>query len=117
MWGPWVLIPLVMLFLMLGPMRHRWRSGRRRQEDEEHHLPHTSWVEGLEAREQRRQDQIEQLEARVVELESRLDFAERLLAQRQESRGIASTKSVSWLKPCRRSFAIIHTTGAPISWF
>jgi TolA-binding protein len=87
MWWPWVLIPLFMLFVMLGPMRHRWWSGHRRQGDDERQ-PHSSRMEGLEAREQQRQDQIEQLEGRVAELESRLDFAERLLTRRGESQNL-----------------------------
>ena len=35
-------------------------------------------------RKQQRDEQVEQLEARVAELESRLDFAERLLAPRRD---------------------------------
>ena len=84
MWGPWVLIPLLMLFIMLGPMRHRWWAGRRREGADERQPLHSSRLEALEAREQQQRDQIEQLEARVAELESRLDFAERLLTQQRE---------------------------------
>jgi hypothetical protein len=81
MWGPWILIPLFMLFIVVGPMRHRWWSGRRRHAADERHPLDASRMEGLEAREQQRQDQIEELEGRVAELEARLDFAERLLTR------------------------------------
>ena len=85
MWGPWVLIPLLMLFIMLGPMRHHWWSGRRRDRADEREPLHSSRLEALEAREQQRLDQIERLDGRVAELESRLDFAERLLTRAGES--------------------------------
>ncbi len=86
MWGPWVLIPLFMLFIMLGLMRHRWWSGGRRDGIDEGQPLQSSRLEALEVREQQRLDQIEQLEGRVAELESRLDFTERLLTRTGESR-------------------------------
>jgi hypothetical protein len=88
MWGPWVLIPLVILFIMLGPMRHVWWSSRRRQGRDELQPPHSSRMEGLEVREQQRQHEIEQLESRVAELEARLDFAERLVTRTGESQDL-----------------------------
>ena len=82
----WWLFPLL-LFLVFNPFRRRRRlgywpdwdgrveRGRPRQQEES---------ETDEATLQRN-NQIEQLESRVAELESRLDFAERLLAQRREA--------------------------------
>jgi len=81
----WWLFPLL-LFLVFNPFRRRrwgyWpdrdgrveRGGPRRQEESE-----------TDEATLQRNNQIEQLESRVAELESRLDFAERLLAQRREA--------------------------------
>jgi hypothetical protein len=82
----WFLFPLVFLFIF-GPFRRRywprrpWNwdwDGMPRDRD-----PEPSKVRG--DRERQRDEQIEQLETRVAELESRLDYTERLLTQRRES--------------------------------
>lgn len=73
----------VVLFIVFGPWRRGWRHRRER------------WGRGRDAAGSTpepvsqpdravRDAQIEQLETRVAELESRLDFAERLLAPRRE---------------------------------
>ena len=83
MGGAWLLIPmLVFVMFMLGPMRHHWWAGHGRHRREYGHEAEATEREGLQARQQR--DQVEELERRVAELESGLDFAERLLVSRRE---------------------------------
>jgi hypothetical protein len=89
----WFLFPLVFLFIF-GPFRRRyWRrrpwnwdwNGMPRERDPEQSRSRAA----NEERDRRREDQIEQLETRVAELESRLDYTERLLTQRRESHPIS----------------------------
>ena len=83
MW--WIGFPLFMLFFF-GPFRRRryWRYRQWRESPEgfESRPPRDSSRDDGEMR--RREEQVELLESRVAELESRLDFTERLLAQRRE---------------------------------
>jgi hypothetical protein len=86
----WIWI-FIAFFFIWGPMRRfRWGRGRGRWDrwgtDGQDGAPQDRQrpsKEDLE-KQQRRDEQVEQLEARVNELESRLDFAERLLAPRRE---------------------------------
>lgn len=84
-------------FFMMGPMRMYRRRGVAwgrwdrwgpdgPQETLRNQQPSKEDLE----QQQRRDEQVEQLEARVNELESRLDFAERLLAPRRDP--VASPK-------------------------
>ena len=83
MGGPWLLIPVLVFFmLMLGPMRHHWWAGHRRHQREYQHEFEGLERDGLQTGQQR--DQIDELERRVEQLESGLDFAERLLVSRRE---------------------------------
>lgn len=79
---------MLAVFFIMGPMR--WRRGRWDRwsrsdgdRDEQRERGSRETKESAE-RLQRRDEQVEQLEVRVAELESRLDFAERLLAPRRE---------------------------------
>ena len=85
-WGPWMLIPVLVVFVMFGALRHHWWSRAWRHHAERRGQRDTVVHEDLRARQDR--DQIEELERRVAELESGLDFAERLLADRGESQGL-----------------------------
>lgn len=82
MWGPWWLIP-VMVFFMFGPMRHHWRASHRRHRRDS--LEATE-REGLQTQQER--DHLEELESRVAQLESGLDFAEQLLVSRREPQDV-----------------------------
>ena len=79
----WFWFPLLFL-LVFRPWRRAWR---RRDWGGGPRVPRDRGTDEreIEVRDQERQQQIEQLETRVNELESRLDFAERLLAQRREA--------------------------------
>jgi hypothetical protein len=73
------------LFFAFGPLRRRrWSGGRwsrHRIPAEQPALPESTPLKRDLERETRREEQLIQLETRVAELESRLDFAERLLAR------------------------------------
>lgn len=86
MWGPWMLIPVLVVCVMLGAMRHHWWSAGWTHRHERRHRRDAMEREDLRLRQDR--DQVEELERRVAELESGLDFAERILANRGESRGL-----------------------------
>lgn len=85
MWDNGFFWLFVIMFFAFGPFSRRrsnrgrwgWDSwwGGRRSGNDEGDPPRDA------GREQRREEQVLQLETRVAELESRLDFAERLLAQ------------------------------------
>ncbi len=83
-WGGWW-IPLLVLLLVFG--RPWWRAGGpwwwpgscRRERDPAR--------EELDRAIQARLELVDQLETRVAELENRLDFAERLLAERRVEAG------------------------------
>ncbi len=76
-WGGWW-IPLLVAFLFF--CRPWWgRAPWHRERDTRR--------EELDRAIQARLDLVEQLEARVAELENRLDFAERLLAERRVEAG------------------------------
>lgn len=85
MGGPWMLIPLLVMLVMFGLMRHHWWSGTCGHRHERRHQRDTLEREALRTPQDR--DRIEELEQRVAELESGLDFAERLLVSHRESRG------------------------------
>jgi hypothetical protein len=70
-WAFWWIIPM-MMFFWWGPLRHR--RGRCRDEG--------SNAGELDEETRARLAVVDQLEARVSELENRLDFTERLLAER-----------------------------------
>lgn len=82
----------VVFFFIWGPVRwgrghgrgrgawHGWGWDQRGDASRERERPSREDVE----RQQQRDAQVEGLEARVAELESRLDFAERLLAPRRD---------------------------------
>lgn len=70
-WAFWWIIPM-MMFFWWGP--HRYRRGRLRDEG--------GSVRELNEEIRARLAVVDQLEARVSELENRLDFTERLLAER-----------------------------------
>jgi hypothetical protein len=84
--GGWWIFLLIALFFW-GP----WRWGRRMRRWEQdrygpsrHSLPRPPELdESVKAR----LDLVDQLETRVSELENRLDFTERLLAERQATKG------------------------------
>lgn len=87
--GWWIPLVLAALFFW-GP----WRWGRRRMRpwDQDRYGP---WRQPprtpeLEESVRARLDLVDQLETRVSELENRLDFAERLLAERREEKVISS---------------------------
>lgn len=85
MW--WVLIPLWMFFFFYFRSRpRRWSRRSRHWGDfpDGADGPSREDPERREAEQRRKDEQIESLETRVAELESRLDFTERLLAQRRE---------------------------------
>ncbi|MBI4502397.1 MAG: hypothetical protein HY700_14705 [Gemmatimonadetes bacterium] len=93
MW--WIWFPILLLFLF-GPFRRRryWRYQGWRESPPR---PEGRSIEDSSKREEeqlRRDEQIESLETRVAELESRLDFAERLLAQRRENPALSETPPV-----------------------
>jgi hypothetical protein len=70
-WAFWWIIPM-MMFFWWGP--HRYRRGRFREE--------RGSPGELDEEIRARLAVVDQLEARVSELENRLDFTERLLAER-----------------------------------
>ena len=70
-WAFWWIVPM-MLFFWWGP--HRYRRGRCRDEG--------GSVRELDEGIRARLAVVDQLDARVSELENRLDFTERLLAER-----------------------------------
>ena len=83
MW--WIWAPLF-LFFVIRPLRRRsyWRYRRWREfPDGQDDRPRQDGPRD-DAELRRREEQVELLESRVAELESRLDFTERLLAQRRE---------------------------------
>jgi hypothetical protein len=83
----------VIFFVMHSARRRRWRRWAMMQDGMFGpyglYLAHERGVErGLRAPRQRREPDdatlVEQLESRIAELEQRLDFTERLLAERRE---------------------------------
>ena len=78
----------LIMFFAFGPFsRRRWTRGRWGWgpwwgDEQGRKEPDGSPRD--DERERRREEQVVELETRVAELESRLDFAERLLAQRRE---------------------------------
>ena len=70
-WAFWWVIPM-MMFFWWGP--HRYRRGRYREEG--------GRARELDEEIRARLAVVDHLEARVSELENRLDFTERLLAER-----------------------------------
>jgi hypothetical protein len=70
-WAFWWIIPM-MMFFWWGPLRYR--RGRCREEG--------GSTRELDEETRARLAVVDQLEARVSELENRLDFTERLLAER-----------------------------------
>ena len=75
-----------------GWRRARWGRWDRDAAEDSQRLPQGSREDGEKDR--RREEQVEQLEARVAELESRLDFAERLLAPRRDQLSGSTQKAV-----------------------
>ena len=86
--GGWWVVLLIVLFFF-GP----WRCGRRmRRWERDRYGP---WRDGsrraeLDEAVKTRLDLVDQLETRVSELENRLDFTERLLAERREQKAVSS---------------------------
>ncbi len=87
LWWLWIVVPMLFIW---GPWRRRfhWRhpwnwEGRSRGDTRRGHRGPVAdeLAEALEAQ----RAVTEQLEQRVAELESRLDFTERLLAERREA--------------------------------
>jgi hypothetical protein len=79
--GMWWIPMLVLLVIMLRRRGPGWRWRRSGWDDRPRNTTGTLELdEGVRAR----LELVEQLESRVTELENRLDFTERLLAQRQE---------------------------------
>ncbi|HET7600938.1 MAG TPA: hypothetical protein VFK09_11625 [Gemmatimonadales bacterium] len=76
----WWLVPLLLMLFFWGPLgrrrRHEWYGARRVDRG-------PGSVRELDEAVRARLALVDQLEARVAELENRLDFAERLLAGRQ----------------------------------
>jgi hypothetical protein len=91
MWGPggwWIPFLLIGLFFW-GP----WRWGRRmRRWERGRYGPWQDRPRSAELDEsvKARLDLVDQLETRVSELENRLDFTERLLAERREEKAVSS---------------------------
>jgi hypothetical protein len=85
-WHFW-LIP-VFLFWVFGMRRRRWDlpHHRKKKRRDERALPSSELTSEIEAQ----RGYISDLEARVAELENRLDFTERLLATRHQSESAAS---------------------------
>lgn len=79
----WIFIPVIM-FLIFS--RRRWDWGGRAPRRHDHESENQR---GGEARDRQREEQINLLETRVAELESRLDYAERLLTQRREHEAVS----------------------------
>jgi hypothetical protein len=82
-------IPLLLLGIFFwGPWRWRRRPPRGWNRTGPWHQPDRA--PELDEAVRARLDLVDQLETRVTELENRLDFAERLLAERREERAISS---------------------------
>lgn len=83
--GLWpVLVTLGVFLFLFGPLRHRARVRRRVRASPDQGMSAES--ERLHLVEGRLAD-LESLDARVAELENRLDFTERLLTGRREEAG------------------------------
>ncbi|HXS25847.1 MAG TPA: hypothetical protein VN719_16550 [Gemmatimonadales bacterium] len=88
--GGWWIPLLIFAFLFWRP----WRWGRRAHypwygwPPPRHHMPPDRAPE-LDESVRARLELVDQLETRVTELENRLDFAERLLAERKEDKAIS----------------------------
>lgn len=85
-WGLWALV-LFFIFVLrpalrcgLGPSRRRWSWDGRDWDDGPRGRLRRRELEGVRAELEQRDTVIESLGARIAELENRLDFAERLLA-------------------------------------
>jgi hypothetical protein len=87
--GTWW-IPLLVLALVFW---RPWRWSRRRSTwwdgPPPRHYPQRERAPELDEAVRARLDLVDQLETRVTELENRLDFAERLLAERKEEKAIS----------------------------
>jgi hypothetical protein len=88
--GTWW-IPLLLLALFFW---RPWRWGRRRPSlwdgPPSRHYQRLERAPELDEAVRARLDLVDQLETRVTELENRLDFAERLLAERKEEKAISN---------------------------
>jgi hypothetical protein len=88
--GTWW-IPLLLLALFFW---RPWRWGRRRPSmwdgPPPRHYQRLERAPELDEAVRARLDLVDQLETRVTELENRLDFAERLLAERKEEKAISN---------------------------
>lgn len=76
-WGWWWIFPLMMFFWFAPHRRHRWERDARPVRPE------------LDEETRARLALVDQLETRVSELENRLDFTERLLAERSTTSNTA----------------------------
>jgi hypothetical protein len=86
--GGWWIFLLVALFFW-SPWRWRRRM-RRWEQDRYGPWRHTPRPAELDESIKARLDLVDQLETRVSELENRLDFTERLLAERREEKAVTS---------------------------
>ena len=87
----WIFLPLVLLFIF-GRFRHRgYRSRWDNWERSRHRDGQKDNAPDRDGTARQREEQLNLLETRVAELESRLDYAERLLSQRREAEPIPAS--------------------------